>query len=104
VPEDDASRRLILARRARFVAAALASAGIAAACSDYDNGGQTERSNADGSSTSIDERRPAEPSIQIGDAGTTGDADEPDRGVLIDATAVDASDSDAEPQPCLTPY
>jgi len=96
---------LILARRARFVAAALAGAGIAAGCSDYDNGGKTTRSDADGSSTSIAERRPADPSIANPEGGfTPDDTGAADHRALIDAALPDASESDAEPQPCLTPY
>ena len=84
---NDDAKRLILARRARFVAAAVA--GIAAAC-----GGSTEDSKP----------KPClEPVLR--DAGADADPKPcltplpPDADVVVDAGA----DADAEPQPCLSP-
>lgn len=83
---DDELRKRILARRAKFVAAALAASGlgVAAAC-----GGDVTRA---------------------GDAGTDAAADSPPQPCLsppqpdasLDAAA-DAGDADATPQPCLVP-
>lgn len=84
---DDGARRDILARRARFVAAALASVGLvtgAVAC-----GGDTKR---DGKRTA--------------DAGDAGDAaPEPCLGAPADASPEPCLGvtPDASPEPCLSP-
>jgi hypothetical protein len=130
---DDESKRIILSRRARFVAAALASAGLAAgpAC-----GGDVEdgSNGAGGSGGSGGEARDAsrdrrdEPQVCLsppggfggggaggagGSAGSSGgvggssltDAPMPCLSPPIDAQPPreDASATDAGPQPCLAP-
>ena len=86
---NDDAKRLILARRARFVAAALA--GVAVAC-----GGSTQ---------DADPQPCLSPPSQPRDAGS--DADAGPR-VCLEAPLEDAgsdedagADADAEPQPCL---
>ena len=82
---NDEAKRLILARRARFVAAALA--GIAAAC---------------GGSTDDTDPKPCL-SIQPGDGGPpTDSASDAEPQPCLEPLPPDASD-DAEPQPCLSP-
>jgi hypothetical protein len=86
-------REAILHRRARFVARALAAAGIAAVTAQGCGGDNT----TDGSGGNAG---------AAGTGGSAGNADsgkdtgpEPCLGVGFDA----AADADAEPQPCLAP-
>lgn len=76
---DEETKRIILARRARFVAAALASVAAAAGVEACGSGG------------------PDQPTT---DAGTGRDGAEPQP--CLSATAPD-SGIDAQPQPCLEP-
>ncbi len=94
---DDETRRIILARRARFLAAALASvsaAGMAAGAEAC--GGTVDEQHADGG-----EPKPC--------LGITADAQpQPCLSRIPDDAASDAGsdaslDADAEPQPCLAP-
>lgn len=82
---NDDAKRLILARRARFVAAALA--GVAVAC-----GGSTEET---GPTACLS---PAQQPTR--DSGA--DARDAEPQVCLEPLPPDASD-DAEPQPCLSP-
>lgn len=84
---NDDAKRLILARRAKFVAAAIA--GIAVAC-----GG-----------SEADPEPCLSPVLQPRDAGPDADANanvDAQPQPCLDVLAPDASD-DAEPQPCLSP-
>ncbi len=97
---DEASKRAILRRRARFVAAALASAGLGAAVSC---GGESTKN---APQSAVDAGADADGSPQPclgalpGDAASDADAGpQPCLEPLIDA----AADADAEPQPCLAP-
>jgi hypothetical protein len=86
---NDDAKRLILARRARFVAAALA--GVAAAC-----GGETEESPRVCLSVLADSGP--------GDASGSDAEPQPCLAPLPpDASTDAASDADAGPQPCLSP-
>jgi hypothetical protein len=82
---NDEAKRLILARRARFVAAALA--GVAVAC-----GGSTD---------DADPQACLSPPYQPRDAGSDADADAAPQPCL-EPLPPDAGD-DAEPQVCLSP-
>ena len=114
---DDPHRKTILSRRATFIAAALASAGIGStmpAC-----GGETDsssrRSDAGDAQPQpcLDIAPDAEPQPCLGalpeDAGpatpdATPDAEpRPCLKMALDAATEDDA-GDAEPQPCLTPY
>lgn len=97
---DEASKNAILKRRARFIAAALASAGIGAAVSC---GGESTQ-NAPQQSVDAGTDADGSPQPCLGalpnDAGKDADAGpQPCLEPLIDAS----SDADAEPQPCLAP-
>ena len=95
---DEASKKAILKRRARFVAAALASAGIGAAVSC---GGETSTSSPQPClKAAVDAGGDGEP--QVFDAGPDADSGpQPCLEPPMDA-APDAA-SDGSPQPCLTP-
>lgn len=80
---NDDAKRLILARRAKFVAAAIA--GMAVAC-----GG------------SADPEPCLSPVLQPRDAGPDADADTQPQPCL-DVSAPEDAGKDAEPQPCLSP-
>ncbi|MBN9165758.1 MAG: hypothetical protein BGO98_45505 [Myxococcales bacterium 68-20] len=79
---DDSARRLILARRARFVAAALASVTAAAVAGTSVNacGGELDPTESD-----------------TGGGGTAGDRD------AQASDGADGASKDATPQPCLSP-
>ncbi len=77
---DEESKRIILARRAKFVAAALAGLN-AAMC-----GGET-----------------SEPQPCLSIAQEDGGSPQPCLSPAFDASRPDAADADAEPQPCLSP-
>ncbi|MBX3202954.1 MAG: hypothetical protein KF894_32805 [Labilithrix sp.] len=98
----DDARRLILARRARFVAAALAS--VAATTSTLVAsleacGGEVETASGD-RGRDRGEPRPCLSAPELPDRPP-----QPCLGAVPDedAGAADASDEDAEPQPCLAP-
>jgi hypothetical protein len=127
---DDESKRVILSRRARFVAAALASAGLAAnpACGGDVDDGSNGAGGSGGESRDASTDRRDEPQVCLspppggtggvsGAGGTAGsggvggssllDAPMPCLSAPIDAqverTPEDASATDAGPQPCLSP-
>jgi hypothetical protein len=115
VSTDDDVKQSILARRARFVAAALASAGIAALAaqgcggkSDADGSGVSQDAGSDGDA---EPRACLAPPYDAGaDTGPQPCLDPPyDAGSDSDPqpclfAPFDAgSDADAEPQPCLAP-
>jgi hypothetical protein len=110
---DEESKRIILSRRARFVAAALASAGLAAgpACGgEVDDG----KSGAGGQTRDASRDRRDEPQVCLsppggfggvgGFGGTSGAG-----GAPVDASSEPTVclsigiDAQAEPQPCLEP-
>ena len=97
--KDDEARRQILNRRARFVTAALASAGLAASAQSC--GGQTER---DGSKGDAGADVSPQPCLIVAQ-----DAEpQPCLKVQWDAEPRPCLEApppeDAAPQPCLTPY
>lgn len=89
---DDSARRLILARRARFVAAALA--GVAATA------GVATATEGCGGGTDTEEQSP-EPCLSVDASIFKEDAKaEPQPCLSVDAS-IGKEDAEAEPQPCL---
>jgi hypothetical protein len=112
--EDDDAKSLILARRARFIAAALASAGLAAgsmaACGGGSEDDRTDQVGVGGGGHDAQ----AEPQVCLSplppDAGMPPDVATVDAGsetsedVMMPSDAnADSDDADGLPQPCLAP-
>jgi hypothetical protein len=100
---NDDARRILLARRARFIAAALASitaTGTAVLAGTEGCGGGTEQSDGGDPQPCLSPSVCLEPPVE--DSGT----DAPPQACLKvapDASSDADADADAEPQPCLTP-
>ncbi len=122
---DDESKRIILSRRARFIAAALASAGLAANPACGGNTDDSESTSNGGGGGSGGQTRDAnrdrndEPQVCLqppggfGGVGGVGGGpiDAPSEPTVCLSIGIDAradapdaaSDADAAPQPCLVP-
>src|SRR5687767_2872373 len=101
---NDDARRILLARRARFIAAALASitaTGTAVVAGAEGCGGDTEQSDGGDPKPCLTQKPCLEPPAQK-DSST----DAPPQACLKiapDASTDANKDADAEPQPCLSP-